>query len=99
MHTRPNLKFLNLWPTKQKKTLVSKALRTLRHYARLVRYAAVANPGRFRLPWNSKVQFFDRTLLMLYYKLLGKKVALTVHNVNQGRRDSNDSLLNRVTLR
>ncbi len=99
MHTSPNLKFLNLWPTKREKaTLVAKALRTLRHYECLVRYAAVAEPGVFHILWNSKVQFFDRTVLMLYYKLLGKKVALTVHNVNQGRRDSNDSLLNRVTL-
>jgi glycosyltransferase involved in cell wall biosynthesis len=36
---------------------------------------------------------------MLYYKGLGKKVALTAHNVNQARRDSNDTQLNRVTLR
>jgi glycosyltransferase involved in cell wall biosynthesis len=73
--------------------------RVLTHYARLIRYAAGAKPRVFHILWNSKVQFFDRTLLMLYYKLVGKKIALTVHNVNQGRRDSNDSLLNRVTLR
>ena len=36
---------------------------------------------------------------MLYYKLLGKKIAFTAHNVNAGKRDSNDSLLNRLTLR
>jgi glycosyltransferase involved in cell wall biosynthesis len=35
---------------------------------------------------------------MLYYKMMGKKIALTVHNVNQARRDSNDSLLNHLTL-
>jgi glycosyltransferase involved in cell wall biosynthesis len=42
---------------------------------------------------------FDRTALMLYYKILGKRVVLTVHNVNAGKRDSNDSWLNRLTLR
>jgi glycosyltransferase involved in cell wall biosynthesis len=31
--------------------------------------------------------------------MLGKKITLTAHNVNQGKRDSNDSLLNRLTLR
>jgi glycosyltransferase involved in cell wall biosynthesis len=100
MHTSPNLRFLNLWPAQRRKaTLAAKMSRILRHYARLVRYAAVAKPDVFHILWNSKVQFFDRTLLMLYYKVLGKKIALTVHNVNQGRRDSNDSPLNRVTLK
>jgi glycosyltransferase involved in cell wall biosynthesis len=45
------------------------------------------------------VQLFDRTLLMLYYKALGKRVALTAHNVNERKRDGNDSFLNRLTLR
>jgi glycosyltransferase involved in cell wall biosynthesis len=36
---------------------------------------------------------------MLYYKVLGKKIALTAHNVNKEKRDSNDSLLNRLTLK
>jgi glycosyltransferase involved in cell wall biosynthesis len=36
---------------------------------------------------------------MFYYKALAKKIVLTSHNVNQARRDSKDSLLNRITLR
>ena len=36
---------------------------------------------------------------MLYYKLLGKKIVFTAHNVNAGKRDSNDSWLNRLSLR
>jgi glycosyltransferase involved in cell wall biosynthesis len=100
MHTTPNLKFLNLWPSRTKnQKLVDKASRTLRHYVSLVRYAATAEPGVFHILWNSKVEFFDRTLLMLYYKMLGKKIALTAHNVNKAKRDSNDSLFNRLTLR
>ncbi len=100
MHASPNLSFLNLWPARPRKpTRAERMSRVLRHYARLLRYTAIAKPGVFHILWNSKVQFFDRTMLMLYYKLLGKKVALTVHNVNQARRDSNDSLLNRLTLR
>jgi glycosyltransferase involved in cell wall biosynthesis len=35
---------------------------------------------------------------MLYYKLLGKRIAFTAHNVNAGKRDLNDSWLNRLTL-
>jgi glycosyltransferase involved in cell wall biosynthesis len=36
---------------------------------------------------------------MLYYRILGKKITLTVHNVNAGKRDLNDSFLNRLSLR
>jgi glycosyltransferase involved in cell wall biosynthesis len=49
--------------------------------------------------WNNKIELFDRTLLMAYYRLCGKKIAFTAHNVNQARRDAKDSLLNRITLR
>jgi glycosyltransferase involved in cell wall biosynthesis len=48
--------------------------------------------------WNNKFEFFDRTILMLYYKALGRKIAFTAHNVNQGQRDAKDSWLNRITL-
>jgi D-inositol-3-phosphate glycosyltransferase len=76
-----------------------KALRVLFYYARVIPYSAVAKPKIFHILWNGKFEYFDRTLLALYYKLLGKKIALTAHNVNAGKRDSNDSLLNRLTLR
>ena len=100
LHTTPNLEFLNLWPTKRNnQRLIDRLSRTLHHYASLVRYAAAARPKVFHILWNSKVEYFDRTVLMLYYKVLGKKVALTVHNVNKAKRDSNDSLFNRLTLR
>jgi glycosyltransferase involved in cell wall biosynthesis len=35
---------------------------------------------------------------MLYYKLLGKKIALTAHNVNPGARSPNDNRLQRFSL-
>ncbi len=100
MHSTPNVTFLNLWPARQTKpSLIGKVLRTLQHYLSLIRYAAGARPRAFHILWNSKIQLFDRTLLMLYYRLLGKRVALTAHNVNQARRDGRDSWLNRITLR
>ena len=100
MHSTPNLKFFNLWPAKRAQSgRAVKVWRIIQHYASLLRYSARAKPKVFHILWNSKVQLFDRTLLMLYYKGLGKKVALTAHNVNQARRDGNDSVLNRLTLR
>src|SRR6202162_5733786 len=99
MHTTPQLRFLNLRGNKGKAGFVLKAWRVLLYYARLVRYGAIAQPKVFHILWNNKFEFFDRTLLMLYYKMLGKKIAFTAHNVNAGKRDSNDSWLNRFSLK
>jgi glycosyltransferase involved in cell wall biosynthesis len=76
-----------------------KILRVLRYYVRLVAYAATARPKLFHILWNNKFQLLDCTVLMLYYRLLGKRVVFTAHNVNAGKRDSNDSLLNRALLK
>jgi D-inositol-3-phosphate glycosyltransferase len=99
MHTTPKLNFINLRGSKREASLAAKISRVLTYYARLIRYATVAEAKIFHVLWNNKFEFLDRTLLMLYYKLLGKKIVLTAHNVNAGQRDSNDSLLNRTTLR
>jgi len=76
-----------------------KIVRVLRYYVSLTVYAATAKPKLFHILWNNKFQLLDCTLLMFYYRLLGKKVVLTAHNVNAGKRDLNDSWLNRVSLR
>jgi D-inositol-3-phosphate glycosyltransferase len=100
LHTSPTLRFLNLRGCqRQDASFARKGWRILVYYVRLVRYASVAEPRIFHILWNNKFQTFDRTLLMLYYKLLGKKIVFTAHNVNAGKRDANDSTLNRLTLR
>jgi glycosyltransferase involved in cell wall biosynthesis len=76
-----------------------KMARVLTYYWRLVCYSARAKPKIFHILWNNRFHFFDRTLLMLYYKLLGKRVVFTAHNVNAGKRDHNDSWLNRLSLK
>jgi D-inositol-3-phosphate glycosyltransferase len=100
MHTCPNLHFLNLRNVRRANaTAAGKAWRTLAYYGRLLRYTATAKPKIFHILWNNKFQLFDRTLLMLYYKLWGKKVVFTAHNVNAGRRDAKDGPLNRWSLK
>jgi glycosyltransferase involved in cell wall biosynthesis len=49
--------------------------------------------------WENKFEFIDRVLLLSLYRLLGKRIVLTAHNVNKRERDGNDSALNRITLR
>ena len=78
--------------------LSGKAVRLSTYYLRLLKYAVVAKPRIFHILWNNKFELFDRTLLMLYYRLLGRRVVLTAHNVNAAKRDGRDSLLNRLTL-
>src|SRR5438128_8883387 len=96
----PRVNFLNLrGDQRADASPLAKARRVLKYYFKLVSYAATAQPKLFHLLWNNKLELFDRTLVMLYYRVLGKKITLTVHNVNAGKRDQNDSWLNRVTLK
>lgn len=100
LHAPPRLNFLNLRGNQEPfASLRKKVVRVLVYYMRLIHYAAVAQPGIFHILWNNKFHLFDRTLLMLYYKTQGKKIAFTAHNVNAGKRDANDSFLNKITLR
>jgi D-inositol-3-phosphate glycosyltransferase len=99
MHSTPKLNFVNLRGSKREVGLAAKVSRVLIYYTRLIRFAAVAEAKIFHILWNNKFESFDRTFLMLYYKMLGKKIVFTAHNVNAGKRDANDSLLNRLTLR
>lgn len=96
----PGVNFLNLRGDQRSEAGTgAKVRRVLRYYARLIRYAADARPHIFHILWNNRFETFDRTLLMWYYRSLGKRVVLTAHNVNAGKRDGNDSSLNRLTLR
>ncbi len=100
LHTAPNLHFLSFRRTpRENATSAQKVAELLLYYVRLIRYTGRSSPKILHILWNGKFELFDRTILMLYYKARGKKIAFTAHNVNGARRDSKDSLLNRITLR
>jgi D-inositol-3-phosphate glycosyltransferase len=100
LHATPNLRFLNFRGSQRNNTNVADKISKLAvYYSRLIRYAARSRPRILHILWNNKIEMFDRTILMFYYKLVGKKLALTAHNVNQARRDGKDSWINRLTLR
>jgi glycosyltransferase involved in cell wall biosynthesis len=100
LRRNPQVRFLNLrGDMRPEAPVAQKIVRVARYYARLLRYAIVAEPRIFHILWNNKFEFFDRTALVLYYRLLGKRIVLTVHNVNIGKRDRSDSALNRLTLK
>jgi D-inositol-3-phosphate glycosyltransferase len=99
-HANPRMNFLNLRGDQSPNaSLLNKITRVIKYYVRLIRYAVTAKPKIFHILWNNKFELFDRTLLIIFYKLLAKKIVLTVHNVNAGRRDSKDTFVNRLSLR
>ena len=100
LHDTPNINFLNLRGDQtESASLPRKVVRLITYYVRLMKYAVFAKPRVFHILWNNKFEWFDRTLLMALYRLLGRKIAFTAHNVNAGKRDNRDSAFNRFTLR
>jgi D-inositol-3-phosphate glycosyltransferase len=94
------VRFLNLRGDQRPEApALQKVTRVAVYYLRLLWYAATARPRVFHILWNNKLELLDRTLVLLYYRLLGKRLVFTVHNVNVRKRDGNDGVLNRATLR
>ncbi len=100
LHRSPQVRFLNLRGDMRPDVgVLRKISRLAQYYGRLVAYAAHSPATVFHLLWNNKFEYLDRTLLLSLYKLVGKRLVFTVHNVNIRKRDGNDTLLNRLTLR
>lgn len=100
LRTDPNIRFLNLRGSQNENaSILEKVRRVSLYYFRLARYAITARPKLFHVLWNNKLEFFDRTLLMAYYRACGRQVLLTAHNVNAAARDGVDNWLNRFSLR
>jgi D-inositol-3-phosphate glycosyltransferase len=94
------IRFLNLRGNQNHDAFIlRKVVRVVIFYFRLIRYVPVSQPKIFHVLWNNKLDYFDRIVLMLYYKLLGKTIVLTVHNVNRGQRDRCDNIFNRLSLK
>lgn len=100
MEASPNLRLLTLYATPQQgQSKIGKLLAIIAVYARLIYYAVGSSAPIFHILWNYKFTLFDRTLLLIFYRLLGKRLVFTAHNVNAGARDGADTFLNRSSLR
>jgi glycosyltransferase involved in cell wall biosynthesis len=100
LHSNHLIRFLNLRGEQDHKAgLFRKTKRILAYYFRLCSYAFFTDAKVFHLLWNDKFELFDRTLIKLYYRLLGRRLVLTAHNVNVAKRDGNDSWFNRFSLK
>jgi len=100
LHRTPRLTFLNLRGDQSENApFRRKFVRILTYYVLLLKYVLRSRPRIFHILWNNKFEHFDRTLLMLYYRLFGKRIVFTAHNVNTRKRDGRDSWFNRFSLR
>jgi len=96
----PNPRFLKLYASPEvHRSKTAKLLTFICVYLRLMLYASTASAEVFHVLWNYRIPTFDRTILLLYFKMLGKRVVFTAHNINAAARDGVDSFLNRFTLR
>jgi D-inositol-3-phosphate glycosyltransferase len=75
-----------------------KVVRVLKYYLKLLNYAIRTDSQLFHILWLNKFIIFDGIFVNAYYKLLGKKLVFTAHNINIRERDENDHLLNRLFL-
>ena len=100
LHQTPLIAFLNLrGDQREDAPFRRKLVRILTYYVRLLKYVLRSRPRIFHILWNNKFEHFDRTLLMLYYRLFGKRIVFTAHNVNTRKRDGHDTWFNRLSLR
>jgi D-inositol-3-phosphate glycosyltransferase len=77
----------------------SKLCKVLNYYIRLIAYAFRSDSKLFHIQWPYKFVFLDRVVLPLFYKLLGKKLVFTAHNVDRGVRDGRSTWVNRWSLK
>ena len=90
-----NLRGDNISP----QSIFTKMWRIGRYYVRLLYYTASTRSDIFHIQWENSIALFDRTLLNLYYKLLGKKLVFTAHNVYREARDSTATPLRWFSLK
>lgn len=96
----PKVTFLNLrGDTNPVALRRQKIARMGQYYFRLLQYTARTDNIIFHILWANRFILLDRILMNLCYKLMGKKIVFTAHNVNERQRDGCDSVYNRLTLK
>jgi len=76
-----------------------KTINILRYYLLQFWFLFSHKPRIIHFQWLDRHIVIDRIILPAIARLFGHKVVLTVHNINAGKRDNRDTLINRLTLR
>lgn len=95
-----NVRHFNLrGDNRSPQSLFTKIFRIFFYYLRLMLYAAQTRSQVFHIQWDNSFLMFDRTLLLLYYKMCGKKIVYTAHNISKEARDGVDTWYHRTSLK
>jgi D-inositol-3-phosphate glycosyltransferase len=95
-----HVEFHNLIGRQDPEGVLAKIWRVLRYYGYLVVFAARTDARLFHILWFRKFPHFERTFLNAYFKLLGKKILFTAHNIDDQARDGRKGrLVNRLSLK
>jgi D-inositol-3-phosphate glycosyltransferase len=79
---------------------IAKAWRVLTYYGHLLAFAVRTDARLFHILWFRKFPLGERVVLTAYFKLLGKKLAFTAHNIDDRARDGRrSSISQRLSLR
>ena len=99
---RDNINFYNLLENGDPDSpFHQRIVRILKYYFKLIKYSFTTESKLFHILWfnYNRFLYFDRTLLNTYYKVLGKKLVFTAHNIDQQERDGKSTLVNRISLK
>ena len=79
---------------------IAKTWRVLSYYVRLMAFAVRTDARLFHILWFRKFPLGERVLLGAYFKLLGKRLAFTAHNIDDRARDGHSGgVPHRLSLR
>src|SRR3990170_5163439 len=94
-----NITLLNYFGDKSPNVSIKKkASRIIKYYFRIIRYTLETDSRLFHVQSINKFVFFDRTLLMIFYKMFRKKIIFTAHNIDREERDGKNTWGNRLSL-
>lgn len=95
----PNVTFYNLRGPTNSRPLYVRAFRDLRYHLRLCLYLFSSKAAVIHIQWETRPYLFERFILLHLYRLAGKKIVFTAHNIDRYARDERWGLLYRRSLR
>jgi D-inositol-3-phosphate glycosyltransferase len=96
----PNVRFFNLrGDNLSPQSKIVKIYRITRYYLRLLSYTARTGSKVFHIEWENSLAIIDRIFLPFYYKLFGKDLIFTAHNVYKEARDERANFFRHTTLK
>ena len=94
-----NITFLNYFGDRSPNvSIIKKAYRIIKYYFLIIRYTLKTDSNLFHIQSINKFEIFDRTVLMVYYKMFRKKIIFTAHNIDKGERDEKNTFGNKFSL-